>query len=230
VAGDCASDQGSDCTLAGDIRVLQDTRMSSVDLELLARWRAGDRRAGNQLIERHFLDLRAYFSLRIPTQYEDLVQETFLQLLKGLDNFRGDAAFHTYLFRIARNVLAAAFRRKYRAEVDPISDSLADVTGQRQSSIMAEREHLRLLLDSLRQLPLAEQELIELYFVQRLPARVLGELFEATEGAIRSRIRTTVGRLRTIYFELAATPHEREVDEQQLVVWMTELRQELRKR
>jgi RNA polymerase sigma-70 factor (ECF subfamily) len=201
----------------------------ATDLELLERWRAGDRHAGNVLVGRHFLDLRAYFSVRFPTQHEDLVQETFLQLLKGLDNFRAEGSFGAYLFCIARNVLAGAFRKKYRVEVDPISDSLADITGQRQSTLLERREDLRLLLDSLRVLPLVEQELIELYFIQRLPARVLGELFKATEGAIRSRIRTTLGRLRSIYFDLAARPHDREIDDQQFAQWMSELRDELRK-
>jgi RNA polymerase sigma-70 factor (ECF subfamily) len=229
VAANCASDQGFERTLAVAIRVLQDMWMAT-DLELLERWRAGDRHAGNLLVQRHFLDLRSYFSLKLPNQYEDLVQETFLQLLRNLDQFRGDASFHTYLFCIARNVLAAVFRKQYRAEIDPLSDSLVDLTGQRQSSLLAEREHLRLLVDSLRSLPLADQELVELYFVQRLPARVLGELFKATEGAIRSRIRTTVIRLRAIYFKLAARPHEREVDDDQLIQWMKELRDELRKR
>jgi RNA polymerase sigma-70 factor (ECF subfamily) len=201
----------------------------ATDLELLERWRAGDRSAGDVLLRRHFADLRSYFVLKLPNQHEDLVQETFLQLQKSLYNFRADASFHTYLFTIARNVLAAAFRRKYRAEIDPISESLADVTGQRQSSIMAKRENMRLLLDALRLLPLAEQELLELYFVQRLPARVLGELYKATEGAIRSRIRTSLGRLRKTYFDLAAKPHDREIDEARLANWMIELRKELRK-
>jgi RNA polymerase sigma-70 factor (ECF subfamily) len=200
----------------------------ATDLELLERWRAGDRSAGDLLLRRHFSDLRSYFVLKLPNQHEDLVQETFLQLQKNLDKFRAEASFHTYLFTIARNMLAGALRKKYRAEIDPISESLADVTGQRQSSLLAEREHMRLLLDALRLLPLAEQELLELYFVQRQPARVLGELYEATEGAIRSRIRTALGRLRTIYFELAAKPHDREVDEARLANWMIGLRNELR--
>jgi RNA polymerase sigma-70 factor (ECF subfamily) len=179
------------------------------------------------LLRRHFSDLRSYFVLKLPNQHEDLVQETFLQLQKSLHNFRADASFHAYLFTIARNVLAGALRKKYRAQVDPISESLADVTGERQSSLMAEREHVRLLLDALRRLPLAEQELLELYFVQRQPARVLGELYEASEGAIRSRIRTALGRVRRIYVELAAKPHDREIDEARIAQWMIGLRKEL---
>jgi RNA polymerase sigma-70 factor (ECF subfamily) len=199
----------------------------ATDLELLERWRAGDRSAGDLLLRGYFPDLRSYFVLKLPNQHEDLVQETFLQLQKSLPNFRAAASFHAYLFTIARNVLAAAFRKKYRAEIDPISESFADDTGERQSSIMAEREHVQLLLDALRRLPLAEQELLELYFVQRLPARVIAELYEATEGAIRTRIRTALGRVRKIYSDLAAKPHDREMDEGRIAKWMIGLRREL---
>ncbi|MFV8750844.1 RNA polymerase sigma factor [Nannocystaceae bacterium ST9] len=200
----------------------------ATDLDLLERWRAGDRNAGNELAARYFPDLRTYFVLRLPSEHEDLVQETFSQLLKGLGNFRGEASFRTYLFRIARNLAAAAFRKRYRAQFDPISDSLVDLTGERQSSVLAERETWRLLLDSLRALSIDDQDLLELYFFQRLTARELGSLFGASEGAIRNRIRTTLQRLRTTYFELAARPHERDIDERQLGRWMLELRESLR--
>src|SRR5712691_8944143 len=39
---------------------------------------------------------------------EDAVQETFLRALRALPNFRGDAAFRTWLFRIAVNVCLGA--------------------------------------------------------------------------------------------------------------------------
>lgn len=201
----------------------------ATDLELLERWRAGDRRAGNELLGRHFVDLRTYFLLRLPGEHEDLQQETFSRLVKGIERFRGDASVRTYLFRIARNVLAEALRKRYRAEFDPITTSLVDLTGAAQSSILAERERYRLLLDSLRALPLDEQDLVELYFFQRLTGRELEQIFELSEGGVRSRIRTSLASLRTIYFRLAARPHEREIDEHQLGRWMLELREEVRR-
>jgi RNA polymerase sigma-70 factor (ECF subfamily) len=133
------------------------------------------------------------------------------------------------LFRIARNVLCEALRRRYRAEFDPIVSSLADATGQSQSTIMIEREHLRLLLDSLRALPLDEQDLLELYFFQRIPAGELAGVFGITEGGVRSRIRKYLDNLRRRHHELARRPHEREIDDTQLGRWMLELRELVRR-
>lgn len=180
-------------------------------------------------MDRHFLDIRTYFRLRMPGDYEDLVQETFTRLSRSLASFRGDASFRTYLFRIARNVLAEALRRRYRVDFDPISSSIVDLTGQSQSTIMVEREHLRLLLDGLRALPLEQQDLIELYFFQRMPARELAPVFGLTEGGVRSRIRASLDDLRRLYHGLARRPHEHELDETQLGRWLLELRTHVRR-
>ncbi len=199
------------------------------DEELLERWRSGDREAGSRLIRRHFLNVRTYFRMRMPGEYEDLVQETFTGLSKSFDNFRGHSSFRTYLFRIARNVLAEALRKRYRADFDPIVSSIVDLTGHSQATIMIEREHLRLLFDSLRALPLEQQDLIELYCFQRIPARELAGVFGRTEGGIRSRIREALDNLRRIYHGLARHPHEHELDDEQLSRWLKELRELVRR-
>lgn len=199
----------------------------ATDLELLERWRQGDRRAGNELIGRYFVDLRIYFWTRVPGEHEDLVQETFAAVLKGLHKFRAECAFKTYLYSIAYNLLAGHLRKRYRASFSPISDSLIDLTGQRQSSMLAERERHRLLLDSLRSLSLDDQDLLEHYYFERLTAPQLSELLGISIGGVRARIRTALGRLRLAYFKLAAIPHEREFDEAQLEAWLRELRDDL---
>jgi DNA-directed RNA polymerase specialized sigma24 family protein len=133
------------------------------------------------------------------------------------------------LFRIARNVLAEALRRRYRADFDPIVSSIVDLTGASQGTIMIEREHLRLLFDSLRALPLEQQDLIELYCFQRIPARQLAGVFGLTEGGVRGRIRDAINNLRRIYHRLARRPHELELDDQELSRWLKELRELVRR-
>jgi RNA polymerase sigma-70 factor (ECF subfamily) len=128
------------------------------------------------------------------------------------------------LFRIARNVLAERLRSRYRADFDPIVSSMVDLTGDSQGTIMIEREHLRMLFDSLRALPLDEQDLLELYYFQRIGARNLAGVFNLTEGGVRSRLRNALDHLRRIYQQLARRPHEHELDDQELGRWLHELR------
>jgi RNA polymerase sigma factor (sigma-70 family) len=73
---------------------------------LLRVGRTGDEAALAELLARQKRSLYAlcYGILGHAEDVEDAVQETFLQALRGLDGFRGDAAFRTWLFRIAVNV------------------------------------------------------------------------------------------------------------------------------
>ncbi len=195
------------------------------DLELLERWRAGDLRAGDRLVTRQFARVRGYFVNKLPYEHEDLVQETFARLVQARDNFRGKASFRTYVIAIAKLVLVDHLRERYREpQLWTVHSSIADLSGRRPSSVMAEREEHRLLLDSLRRIPIDDQDLLELYYWQDLTGRELAELFELAESTVRSRIRAALERLRRAYLELRRRPHERELELEQLESWLTELR------
>jgi RNA polymerase sigma factor (sigma-70 family) len=195
------------------------------DIELLEGWRRGDRQAGNALVNRHFPRVRTYFVNKLPSEYEDLVQETFARLVDARDQFRGEASFKTYLFRIARYVLAEHLRKRYKRQLEPASSSIAYVTDRRPSSVLSEREAHRLLLDALRQIPLDDQDLLELYYWEELTAGEVGSLFELVESTVRSRIRAALERLRRAYAVLSSTPHERELQIDDIELWLQELRE-----
>jgi RNA polymerase sigma-70 factor, ECF subfamily len=75
----------------------------AAEAALLRAGRAGDEDALAQLLARHKRPLCAlcHGILAHPDDVEDAVQETFLRALRALPGFRGDAAFRTWLFRIA---------------------------------------------------------------------------------------------------------------------------------
>jgi RNA polymerase sigma-70 factor (ECF subfamily) len=74
--------------------------------ELLRAGQAGDLAALDRLLERHKRPLLGLCCgmLGHGEDAEDAVQETFLRALRGLSSFRGEAAFRTWLFRIAVNI------------------------------------------------------------------------------------------------------------------------------
>ena len=90
------------------------TSPSDEDLVRLAV--EGDRSAYGILIERH--ETRVYrLCLRImgnPEDAHDAAQDTFLTAMRKLDQFRGEAAFTTWLHRVGVNACYDALRRKKR--------------------------------------------------------------------------------------------------------------------
>ncbi len=97
--------------------------MTASDSELLARVRlADDRAAFGELVRRHQSAVRRF--LRHLTGgdaalADDLAQETFLQAHRTLAQFRGDAAFTTWLFGIAHNYWRNARRRQRTVPLEP---------------------------------------------------------------------------------------------------------------
>ncbi|NJK31872.1 MAG: sigma-70 family RNA polymerase sigma factor [Deltaproteobacteria bacterium] len=174
------------------------------DLALLERWRAGVREAGAVLYRRHFASVSAYFRTRVPEALEDLIADTFLAMVESRDRFRGDSAFKTYLFKIARNVYATWLRKNCKREITPASDSIAELSGVRQSSLLVKAEELRILLEALRSVSIDDQDLLELYYFQELTAVQVAEIFGGMrEATVRSRLRAALGRLATRYEVIA---------------------------
>ena len=159
------------------------------DLALLDRWCAGDNAAGNELFRRHFEAVYRFFEHKTEGEIDDLVQETFLACLRSRDAFRRQSSFRTYLFAIARHVLLGYWRR--RASRGPTLDfdeisvaSLSTSVGSR----VAKRQDRAALLAALRELPLEQQVLLELYYWQELGRDQLAEVFDVEEATIGSRL------------------------------------------
>lgn len=79
---------------------------------LLERARQGDRAAVEALVERHqdsIYSIAMTFT-RDPHQAEDLAQEAWIRILKGLPGFRGDSRFTTWMYRVVMNTFLNAAR------------------------------------------------------------------------------------------------------------------------
>ena len=75
----------------------------------------GNRKHGKLLYQRHKDEMYRYFFYKINYSKDDadeLLQELFLKILKGLKNFRGEVPFKIWMYRIAKNIRNDYYRRK----------------------------------------------------------------------------------------------------------------------
>ena len=88
------------------------SNLSPAEQFLLDGVRGGDAEAWRQLVERYRGRLLAFARSRLPApaDAEDVLQETFVSLLKGLGRFRGEAGLETYLFALCRRRIADFYR------------------------------------------------------------------------------------------------------------------------
>lgn len=198
------------------------------DSDLIRAWRAGDRQSGSVLFERHFDSIRRFFRNKVDHGVEDLVQRTFVACLEGRDRFREESSFRTYLFAIAHNLLREHFRRQRRAteELDLERVSIVDL-GASPSSLLAARAEEKLLLHGLRQLPIASQVILELYYWEQLTGAELGLFLGVPEDTARSRLRRAKNQLEAAIERLASTPADLESTLAGLDRWAANVRAQL---
>lgn len=202
--------------------------MEPDDFALLDAWCAGDRRAGNALIERHFTSLWVFFRNKLHEGAEDVVQQTFLALVEARARFRRDASFRTFMFATARNILRAELRNRTRDRVEPDFDTqcLHDLT-PRPSQLLGIDGDRRLLLEGLRRIALDYQIALELYHFEGLSARQVGEVLGLEEAGVRSRLRRATEALRNVLGELTSSTTALETTMTGLSTWARDLRQYL---
>jgi RNA polymerase sigma-70 factor (ECF subfamily) len=98
------------------------TQSGPTDEQLLASLRAGDERAFATLIDRYAAGMRrfALSFVRSEAVADEVVQEAWLGLLRGLDRFEGRSSLKTWLYRIVAN--QARTRAVREARTIPFSD------------------------------------------------------------------------------------------------------------
>lgn len=177
------------------------------DEALLAGWRTGDQACGRDLFARYFDQLYRFFANKC-AEPDEMVQATFLAMVKAKDQFAGRSSFRTYVFTIARNELYRHLRTLRRERLfDPELSSIADlVTGA--GSKLARGEDHRRLCAVLRTLPIEQQTLLELHYWEGLDASALAEVFDANTAAIRTRLHRARNALRdAMVAAQSAPPH-----------------------
>jgi RNA polymerase sigma factor (sigma-70 family) len=94
---------------------------------LIARARAGDKLALGDLI-RSSQELVYKLAVRMvpdPVEAQDLTQEVLIRVVTGLEKFRGDSSFKTWVYRLASNHLLTARKRLAEHHVESL-DAMAE--------------------------------------------------------------------------------------------------------
>ena len=164
------------------------------DRELVERARAGERAAFDLLVARYQRRLLRLVLrlLRDPAEAEDVVQETFLKAFRALPRFRGEAAFYTWLYRIALNgARNAILRRRQRGASHGVAPSQLPAPvpeiGTPESKLLSKQ--VMLAIDAaLAALPLELRTAIVLREIEGLSYEEIAEIMECPLGTVRSRI------------------------------------------
>lgn len=188
------------------------------DEVVLERWRSGDEASGRELFTRYFDQLYRFFATKC-AEPDELVQTTFLKIMKAKEQFRGNSSFRTYVFAIARNELYGHLRDLQKARrFDPQSSSIAEIVTTPGSRLARNAEHQR-LCEILRSLSVEQQTLLELHYWEDLDAPALAEVFGIDAGAVRARLYRARTALREAMLASRSAPDAALVSVENLDTW-----------
>jgi len=162
------------------------------DEELVAAANRGDAEAFSALYYRH-RDWVARLALRLTGQPDlalDVLQETFLYLLRKFPGFTLTARLHTFLYPAVKNLSIAARRKADRFRSDPVElDGLPAPT----SRPTTQREELA---QALAMLSAEHREVLLLRFVDDLSLAEIAQALEVPLGTVKSRLHNALALLR----------------------------------
>ena len=181
--------------------------------DLVAAARSGDRAAFEALVRATSADTYtlAYRLLGNEEDARDVVQETYLRAYKGIERFRGESQFSTWLYRITANCAATYLGRRTRHRHEELNDEtpVADTSPDRDPQGLAMASNLRDRLSvALEDLPPRLKAVIVLRDVYDLPHEAIAAELGISESAAKVRLHRARRRLREQLFPLPGEEEE----------------------
>ncbi len=163
-----------------DIRALEDEW-------LVVRCQLGERPAFDELIQRWHGPLSTYIRRLADHDdaAEDIAQDVWLRVLRGIGRLRESGKLRPWLFGIARRVLMDRLRERYARSVANDVD-VAEIAAAEPAEDL--EEDLRAMEHELSRLPIVERETLTLFYLRDLSLAQVASVLEVPVGTVKSRL------------------------------------------
>ena len=172
------------------------------DLALVERAVAGDQKAFELLVIKYQRRIQRLIGrmVRDVDLVEDIAQETFIRAYRALAQFRGDAQFYTWLYRIAVNTAKKAlmelkrnptvsensFKSADDDETSPLENELT--SSETPEALLASKEIAVMVNAAMEALPEELRQAITLREIEGLSYEEISDVMSCPIGTVRSRI------------------------------------------
>lgn len=168
--------------------------------ELIARCRQGDETAFRELVEQYKGLVFALVARSVPNRAraEELAQDVFLKVHRGLPYFRGEARLSTWIYRIAANVLSQERPDRATASLDEVKPGeteprLKPAVEDRSFGDLALKDRLD---KAIQRLPIQYQVLVNGHYLKGLQYDELAEALNLPMGTVKTHLHRAKRQLR----------------------------------
>ena len=170
------------------------------EILLISRARGGDREAFGELVEQYRDNVYrlAYRMCGNAYDADEAAQEAFVAAWRALPNFRGDAKFSTWLYRLTTNAAIDVMRREKRHQTvgDGEMIEVADDADSPQETV-ERTEQQEAVQKALATLSEEYREVLLLRYMEELDYAEIAEVLQLPSGTVKSRINRAKAALKT---------------------------------
>ena len=167
--------------------------------QLIKKAKEGNRDAFGQIYNLFYRRIFRYckFNLRNEQDSQDICQETFLKAWKSISNFteKKGGSFQAYLFRIARNLIIDASRKKKEVQLKEYLEIESEENLDEHVDKESENQKVKTAIGKLKE---KDRQIILLRYFEEMTTAEVAKVIGTKEGAIRVRIHRILKNLREI--------------------------------
>ena len=163
------------------------------DWALVKRCQNGDSKAFNELYNKYSKKIAGFARKYLGDEHhaDDIVQDVFMQVYRKLANFRGDAQFSTWLFRVSINACKSkrlSLERQRRLHDEKVATKILKTLppGPEEDSDQSELRHE--IQKSLKDLSREQQSILLMKTVQKLSYLEIGQAINQSENQVRGKL------------------------------------------
>jgi RNA polymerase sigma-70 factor (ECF subfamily) len=170
------------------------------DAELLADFKAAEtKEAAYTAIIKKYQEKLYWHIRRMVVDHEDandVLQNVFIRVWKGLANFREDSQLYTWLYRIATNESLTFIEQQKKRSTASLSDDDSGLSNKIKADENFDAKKLEWKLQlAIQQLPEKQRAVFSLRYYDEMPYAEMSKVLETSEGALKASYHHAVKKI-----------------------------------
>lgn len=170
------------------------------DAELLIQFRdPGTKEKAFTAIVKKYQEKLYWHVRRMVVEHEDandVLQNVFIRVWNGLENFREDSQLYTWLYRVATNECLSFLEQQKKKSTLPLNEMEAGLSNKIQADKHFDPNKLEWKLQlAMQQLPEKQRIVFNLRYYDEMPYEEMSRVLETSEGALKASYHHAVKKI-----------------------------------
>ena len=171
--------------------------LNKLDQVLWETYEADARNGFKQIVDT--FQERIYWQIRRMTRNhndsEDILQNVFVKIWRGLPNFKGESAIYSWIYRIAYNETVTFLKKESKHLANQIDDPIIENGLSVEGKTYSSREISNILMQAIATLPEKQAQVFQLKYFDDLNYSDISEMIGTSVGGLKANYHIAVKKI-----------------------------------